>query len=226
MSTSGGEMTIAWYTDNPLSQTVLSATGQPLRDIKEFSPCFSIFYGLLRGASHAIRLCENYYYIDNGYFDAKYIDDKKLKDTTGTYRVVKNGTHHVYDGEGIAIYSAVNWVLLIPPSAYSAMHHNTTPEDWIQESIKQITKVYGNIRVLIRNKDAQTALEDDIKAVDAVWSFNSMAIMKAIELGKPVNDTHAMFRKDRFHVYDYQSIRDFYEPKQFTLEQLKDFNFI
>lgn len=229
-------MTIAWHTDNQLSHTVLSTIGCELRHIKEFNSAIhdreiNIFYGLLRGASKSIMLLDdrggNYYYIDNGYFDAKYIDDKKLKDTTGTYRVVKNAAHHVYDGEGIAIYSAIKWVLLLPPSPYSAMHHDTTPEDWVQQSIVQITKIYGNnTKFLIRDKNKDTPLHDDIMAVDAVWSFNSIAIMKAIELGKPVNDTNAMFNKDRFCVYDYQKVKGFYESKQFTLEQLKGFEFV
>lgn len=228
-------MTIAWRTDNQLSYTVLSAIGCPLKHIKEFNSVLhcteaNIFYGLLRGASRAMMLLDdrggNYYYIDNGYFDAKYIDDKKLKDTSGTYRIVKNATHHEYDGEGINIYSAIKWVLLLPPSPYSAMHHSTTPEDWIQQSIEQITKIYGDVRFIIRDKNSDKPLEEDIKATDAVWSFNSMATIKAIEMGKPVNDTNAMFNKDRFAVYDYQKVREFYESRQFTLEQFKDFEWL
>jgi hypothetical protein len=95
----------------------------------------------------------------------------------------------------------------------------TTPEDWINRAVKQ----YPYAKIKIRDKGTLTLLDDDIKSVDAVYAFNSMAVMRAIELEKPVRDDYGCFRNGDFHKYDCREVRNFYEPKQYTLEQLKDY---
>lgn len=218
---------MAWATNNQVSHTVLKATGVPIRHIDDFknSPLMtSVFYGLLRGASGAMQVLdycgEDFYYIDNGYFDAKYINDKHVKEMDGTYRVIKNDTHHVFTGVGLPP-AAIRRVLVLPPSPYSAMHWGTTPEDWLASFIFP-----PEVEARVRHKDSRIPLSMDLNWCDAVYSFNSMAVMKAIEMGKPVCDSHGILRNGTFKTYNYQEIRAFYEPKQFTLEQLKDYKWI
>lgn len=207
---------LAWHTDNSLSRTVLgSISGAEVRHISEFHPhnCPHIFYGILRGCSRAMHLLKDkgidYYYIDNGYFDALYVDKKMVKDMGGKFRVVKNGMHEVYPYEG-KLAESKN-ILVIPPSTYSANFYDTTPEDWIKNKLGRI-----------RTKTCKGSLDEDLAWCDGVMSFNSMAVMKAVEMGKAVYDTHGVFRNNGFRSYDINDLRAYYEPKQFTLEELKE----
>lgn len=224
---------MAWVSSNLISQTIMKATGQQIKhlhlfDKMELQP--SIFYGMLRGASRAMHILKragvDFYYIDNGYYEAKYINRLKTKEMDGTYRIVKNDTHHIYTGNSIKYVGDVKTILLIPPSAYSAMFNDTLPEDWLNQSIKYIGNIYSGARFIVRNKNSQKPLESDINESDAVFSFNSMSIIKAIEMGKPVCDTHGVFRSMEFRLYRYQDIIDFYENKQSTIDKFKDFLWI
>jgi len=55
-----------------------------------------------------------------------------------------------------------------------------------------------------------------------------MAAVKAIEMGKAVFTTHGIIRNAHLlgysgiPYYDMEELRRFYEPKQFTLEQIAD----
>ena len=78
---------IGWYTDNPLSKTVMDAIPdierRHISDFDKTDPGPSIFYGILRGCSRAMHILSHlgidYWYIDNGYFDAQYVDRSMQK---------------------------------------------------------------------------------------------------------------------------------------------------
>jgi hypothetical protein len=213
---------IGWVTDNGLSRTVMELIPNiEIRHIVGFLPlkCDHVFYGILRGCSRAMHsLAEkgiDYHYIDNGYFDALYVDKNKQKSMDGKFRVVKNGMHELYPHGGLP--SKPTNILVLPPSPYSANFYNTTPEDWIQLAC---SGTHGNMR--IRTKDITTPLENDLAWCDGVLSFNSMALMRAVEMGKVVKDTHGIFRRKEFARYNIDDLRAFYEPKQFTLKELSE----
>lgn len=222
---------IGWYTDNELSKTVLNSIPNiELKHIKDFtySHDLHVFYGILRGSAKIMHLLDytaaDYYYIDNGYFDALYIDKSMHKSMEGKFRVVKNGMHEVYPHEPDYSINPVNSVLLIPPSPYSANFYDTTPEDWIEVTSEKIKK--SGCAIKIRNKQSLIPLDDDIKQSDAVVAFNSMVVMRSCELQIPSFDTHGVFRNfDKYFpdgvFYDIKKLKAFYEPKQFTLDEIK-----
>lgn len=222
-------MTIGWYTDNELSRRVLEAIPEiEIKHISKFHPhnCEHFFYGILRGCGRAMHnLIDkgiDYHYIDNGYFDALYIDKNNYKDMSGKFRVVKSAMHEVYP-HAPSKFVQGNRVLIIPPSPYSANFYDTTPEDWIAETARKLK--YSGYEIKIRYKSEVTPLENDIRWCDGVFSFNSMSVMRAIEAGKFVIDTHGMLRNyhllEKHPGYDIKDLRAFYEPRQFTLEEFK-----
>jgi hypothetical protein len=228
---------VFYYTDNTVSQGVrlaFESAGTLTRHISEFSGFahheVSIFYGILRGCGVAMRICQElgipYCYMDNGYFDAVYMDAMKRKDMVGTYRIVKNATLDQYIEQPNKIVERdpkhKMRVLLLPPSPYSAFMHDTTPEDWLHEWHH---KLLGRDVGVIRKKDDKTPLYEQLQGFDAVVAFNSMAVMEAIRLGKAVYTTHGIIRNaDKFDTelqyFDYDAMRAYYEPKQLTLEQI------
>lgn len=221
---------IGWYTDNDLSKTVLgSIPGIELQHVSKYrlESRFqkSVFYGILRGCGHAMHIQRDgdpFWYIDNGYFDALYVDSNMRKNMEGKFRVVKNGMHDIYLGEPTKFIPG-NRVLVIPPSPYSANFYDTTPEDWVSD-IAKILKDSG-YEIKIRYKGEITPLEASLLWCDGVVSFNSMTIMKAIEMGKFAIDTHGMLRNltllDSHPGYELADMKAFYEPKQFTLEEFR-----
>lgn len=217
---------IGWYTGNPLSRTVMESIPEiEIKNIMEFDPERiepSIFYGILRGCGRAMHILHtkkiDYYYIDNGYFDALYVDKNMHKSMEGKFRVVKNGMHDTYTGRSRS--ASPKNILVLPPSPYSANFYDTTPEDWIAETTDYLSK--NNYNFLVRRKDTTMPLADHIAWCDGVMSFNSMAVMFAIEAGKSVCDTHGMFRKPGFHFYDMDELHAFYEPKQYTLQEMRE----
>ena len=61
-----------------------NAGGINVKHISEFTPEEpAIFYGILRGSGTAMRIMqylgEDFWYVDNGYFDALYMDKNKQK---------------------------------------------------------------------------------------------------------------------------------------------------
>lgn len=226
---------IFYYTDNMVSQRVGGAfekAGVDSLHIREFnlSTETPIFYGILRGTGAAIRTLQmlnlDFYYLDNGYFDAVYMDSKKVKEMNGMYRVVKNGLIETYTGKPVEEFSRQPMnVLLMPPSPYAANMHDTTPEDWCNEWITR-SRAMGD-HVVVRKKDHKntTPFTEEIQAFDAVVSMNSMSSMEAVKLGKAVYDTHGIFRnadhfESRIPYYEYNALEDFYRTKQFTLEEI------
>ena len=227
-------MTIGYYTDNNVSQGVMrafAASGIETRHIKDFDNTQpAIFYGILRGAGIAMRILKDrgidFWYVDNGYFDAIYMDSVKQKDMGGKYRIVKNGYIEPYAGgtKSVVPYRPLK-ILIMPPSIYSAVQHDTTPEDW-RITWGQRLHNLGHTRKL-RDKTESTPLEIDLAECDAVFAFNSMGVVKAIEMGKAAYTTHGIIRNDNLlgcgiPYYDMSELRRFYEPKQFTLEQIAD----
>jgi len=189
--------------------------------IDNFTPQPSIFYGIHRGCGNAMHSCKHtghdYYYLDNGYFDAEYVDRSGKKDLSGTYRIVKNGMHEKYKGPSFPLVpnTIMEKALLIPPSPYSAYFHNTTPEDFIQT----IGYWFPDLEFTVRTKASDVDIESDIMKHHVVMAFNSMAVIKAVELGKPVLDTKGVFQHGVAR-YKIQDIHDFYKNKQFTLNQI------
>lgn len=217
---------IFWYTDNIISRTVAGAfreANYEVRHIDDFIPGPSIFYGIHRGSGHAMRLCEytghDYWYLDNGYFEAEYVDKSGAKDLGGTYRIVKNGMHERYEGNSIPLMPnhIIQTALLIPPSPYSAYFHHTTPEEWSQS----IVNAHPKIKFTVRNKGADIDIEGDILRHNCVMAFNSMAVIKAVELGKPVMDTHGVFQ-NKLLKYKLDDVRSFYSGKQLTLTEIAE----
>lgn len=223
-------MIVGYYTDNELSKRVMqSIPGIEARHITKFNhySAGAIFYGVLRGCGRAMQICpyinHPYYYIDNGYFDALYVDGNMRKNMEGKFRIVKNGMHEVYPGTPTLLptYMMKN-ILLIPPSSYSANFYDTTPEDWQQSTITKIQDA-GQYNIKIRHKANVTPLADDLIWADAVVAFNSMIVLQA---NKPAYDTHGVFRNfDTYWPspieYKQEDLRAFYEPKQFTLDEIR-----
>lgn len=248
---------IFYITDNEISHTVAKAFkrgGAEARHIREFPEICRengffhhqhIFYGILRGSGSAIKTLENigvgesssdgkiinlkasYLYVDNGYFDAHYMDNTKHKIMDGTYRIVKNGLIDKYTGSPRTEPRRPLRLLALPPTPYSANMQDTTPEDWFMQ-LKELRKV-TNDHIDIREKTEQKSFAKHVKDYDGVIAFNSMAVMEATKLGKAVWDFHGIFRNaDQFTneipYYDYEDLELFYSTKQFTLDEIAEGN--
>lgn len=215
-----------WHTDNIISKIVAAAfreSGMEVDHIDNFTPQPSIFYGIHRGCGNAMHVCKHtghdYYYLDNGYFDAEYVDRSGKKDLSGTYRIVKNGMHEKYQGKSYPFspHNQPRKVLLIPPSPYSAYFHNTTPEDFLEH----IGKWFPDLEFTVRSKGSDIDITDAILKHDTVMTFNSMAVIKAVELGRNVLDTNGIFQAGVLR-YKIDNLREFYKDKQLTINQIGD----
>lgn len=226
---------IGWITDNNISKIVMDATGLEVKHIGRFHnnvPTRGVFYGIMRGTGRAMHILKfhdvDYWYIDNGYFEARYINKDKLKDMGGKYRVVKNDMIEPYRGVRKNIKKSGKRVLVIRPSIYTANHYDTTPEEW--SAPYESALLEKGFEGKVRTKDSSESLEEDLSSHDMVLSMNSMSCMKAIEMGIPCYDSHGIFRNanDIFGdfrpqlVAEIEDLRAYYEPKQFTLEELKE----
>lgn len=235
-----------WYTDNPISQAVAAAAekiGHRTEHVQHFSEytdkdAIDIFYGILRGTAAAMRIRTHekriFYYLDNGYFDAEYIDRQGYKDMGGKYRIVRGDMMEKYTGPvQVSEFKAGQIFMLIPPSPYTANYYDTTPEDWLIKWNAILTQ--NGYIVRIRDKKNTQPLMHDLTIMQGqgagVLAFNSMSLMPAIRLGIPVYDTHGMFRnadqilKDDFAphlMYAYDDVKSFYEPKSFTLKEIAE----
>ncbi len=189
----------------------------------------SVFYGILRGTGMAMRYHQfrgsDFWYLDNGYFDAIYMNKGKLKDMSGKYRVVKNDMIEPINIQPKKVLSGEPRLLIISPSPYTAFMYDTTPEDWNMKWAK--LAMSKKMPFKIRSKETEISLEEELKNFDAVIAFNSISVMKAIEMDKSVFTTHGVIRNsDMFGeyvpYYDLDELKKFYEPKQFTLEEIED----
>jgi hypothetical protein len=226
---------IYYLTDNEISHTVAAAFekgGAEVRHIRDFNGSGRppILYGILRGAGRVIqwRIFRglDYYYVDNGYFDAVYLDQTKHKEMSGTYRIVKNGLIDPYKGCPVRTETRRPLkILALPPSPYSANMHDTTPEDWFME-LKRLRTI-TNDHIDVREKGERKPLGLHMSNYDAVVAFNSMAVMEAVRYGKAVWDFHGIFRNaDKFTTeipyFDYENLVGFYSTKQFTLDEIAE----
>lgn len=225
---------VGYYTENNISHSVMRQiknAGIEIAHIEKFNKDKTpIFYGILRGTGSWMLWCQrqgkDFYYIDNGYYDAIYMDLQKVKDMSGKYRVVKNGMIEPYIGrpEQTPLKTGMK-VLMLPPSPYSAFMHDTTPEDWNQEWVNKFKR--QGWEVTIRDKSEQKPLNKHMADFDIVMAFNSMGIMTAISGGKYVFDTHGILRNaDRYNNllerYEINHVKQFYEPKNLTLGQISE----
>lgn len=228
-------MTIGYYTDNSISQCVMKAfsrSGVKVSHICDFDPFnidHPIFYGILRGTGAAMRhlqyLGESFHYLDNGYFDAVYLDENKQKDMSGTYRLVKNGMIEPITILPTKAITGPMRFMVIPPSPYTAFMHDMTPEDWIKEWSGRIYRAGHTLG--FGDKKPGWSFDDAVKDFDVVFAFNSIAVIRAVELGKSVYTTHGVIQNanilgDTSPYYDINFIKNFYKDKQFTLEQIAD----
>lgn len=214
---------IGYYTDNPVSKEVMSAFSSAayevrhIEDIDPYQP--AIFYGILRGAGlwqHTFsELGMDWWYVDNGYYGAQYIDRLGHKSMAGTYRVVKNARIEQYEGNPQKGDKPKS-LLVIPPSEASAFMLGTTPEDWVHSQ-------KFDIKYTVRTKSDTSPLDEQVMAHDAVYACNSMAVLRAVELGRPVYTTDGIFPftdMDNTYYYDHNALVAYYTDKQFTLSQI------
>ena len=225
---------IFWYTDNSISQSFAEVFGEILEAGTNHVRYFEgdifdtqIFYGIHRGCGNAMRVCQylniDYYYIDNGYFDARYVDVNMNKDLGGTYRVVKNDMIQPYEGLSKNEPLLPLTFCVLPPSPYAAYFYDTTPEDWISDQYDILSRLGHTM--FLRGKDSEKPLDEDLEQCDAVLAFNSMAVMRAIELGKAVYTSHGIVRNshlltEALPYYDIKDVRAFYADKQYTLDEI------
>lgn len=174
----------------------------------------------------------DYWYIDNGYIGAKYIDDRSVKEMDGTYRVVKNDMIERYCGPLKREKKRPGHrAMLLPPSVFTANFYDMLPEEWLNVMYKILTA--RGYQVFKRDKQSHVPLDEDLRDCDLVVNCNSMAAMRAVELGIPVYDTHWIFRNivellnEDFlpeTTAEWADVRAYYEPRQYTLEQLRGWN--
>jgi hypothetical protein len=227
---------LGYYTDNSVSQGVMRAfalSGVQTSHINNFSKnkdVNSIFYGILRGSGIAMRYQKmmgvDFWYVDNGYFEAEYRDKDGFKEMTGKYRVVKNQMIEPINVQPFTRSVGPMNILVMPPTPYTAFMNDMIPEDWIIYW-RSVSKKLGHTLVIREKEAGSHSLDEQLEWCDAVLAFNSMGVMKAIEMGKGVYTTHGIVRNSELFdsvvpYYKYEEIRKFYEPKQFTLEEIKD----
>lgn len=238
---------IFWRTDNELTFTVADALKQigiPSRHIKDFPTDHypeSIFYGIMRGTGNIMhemrRHNKNFWYIDNGYFDAEYIDRFHRKPMTGYYRISRGDMLEPFGGPDItsAPIQSRDFIIM-PPSHYTANYYDTAPTDWSETWANILVK--KGFPMKFREKNSAVDLHGDLKELKqkggSVLAFNSMSVMSALDWGVPVYDTHGVFRnageilKPDFKprvMFDFAEVERFYRPRQFTLSQIASGSF-
>lgn len=144
------------------------------------------------------KIKRDYYYIDSGYFG-----NTKTK---LYHRITKNSLQWQGELDGrcpddrwrrinqtILPRSPGSKVLICPPSAKAMMFWNLDLDDWIKNVVVEIKK-HTDREIVIRNKPSrrdrtsgidslENALADD---VHCLVTFNSIAAVEALLLGKPV----------------------------------------
>jgi hypothetical protein len=224
---------IAYITNNEVSHSVMksfSRIGIKVKHIRNFDPSQqAIFYGILRGTGPAMRLMQylkkDYWYVDNGYYDAVYMNAQKHKEMTGKYRIVKNATLETCPAEPVRKTNKKLRIMLMPPSPYTAFMHDTTPEDWKIEWQMKCDRA-GHMS-MVRDKTEQQPLHKALKEYDAVLAFNSLGVIEAMKEGKAVYTTHGIIRNsdmlgNEVPYYDFNEVVNFYKDKQYTLQEIQE----
>lgn len=225
-------MVVGWFTDNSISQTIMqkiAESGITIKHIKDFEPQTSIFYGILRGCATAMHICRatgnDFLYLDNGYTEAEYIDSHRVKKThDGTYRICQNDMHVLYREPIYSKTKRNGYILILPPSPYSANYCGTTPEDWLQFA----TWFCENQPYKIRGKESLEPLDLALSGAKAVLAFNSVSLVRAAELGVPIYDTHGFLRnanrlKAGLETINYEKMRSFLTSKQAHFSKLGEY---
>lgn len=221
---------IGYYTDNSISKSVMEAVakaGFHTEHINRYNPEEnSIFYGILRGTGAAMKISQllhtNYWYIDNGYFGAEYIDRNGFKEMSGKHRICKNDMSDMFIGEHYPCDRKPKKILVTPPSPYTANFYDTTPEDWMHKWSERLS----DYEVIIQNKGTTGTLGNAMANVDTVLAFNSMAVLGALEQGLLVYDTHGCFRNSDWLTNDnnyqpaFNEVKLFYDMRNFTLDEI------
>lgn len=224
---------IGYYTDNPISKAVMAAfsrSGTTVSHINNFQfnkSTPAIFYGILRGTGAAMRYLQfqgkSFHYIDNGYFDAVYMDERKAKEMTGKYRVVNSDMIEPMDILPVRTATGPMRILMYPPSTYAAFMYDTTPEDWTKCWRDKLLSSGHEIK--FADKIPGWSFDSAIDDCDALFTFNSTTVIRAMELGKSVFTTHGIIRNADMSMtcaphYDVEAVKEFYAPKQFTLDEI------
>lgn len=196
-----------WHTEHPINQTVTSAVlegmvnvGQDHRMDKAprksvADSCIS--YGILRGTGKCFKACEqegvDYWEIDKGYFNAGHYD--------GYYRISRNGLQCRYD-DSIAMdldssrLSALDvemrpWkqdrpkrILVCPPTDFIKHYEPNATSIWWSDIITAI-HTYKGYDFVIRHKESEVDLYDDIANSYVVVTFNSNVAIDALRAGVP-----------------------------------------
>lgn len=136
-----------------------------------------------------------FYYIDNGYFG-------NLRTKT-YFRIIKNNVHDIRDiinrpsdrldlcEYRLKKFTPGRKILIAPPSVKSLSMWNMDPEVWVAEVVEELKK-YTDRPVEIRLKrprserlEENTMEEALAKDVHCLITYNSVAAVEAVMLGKP-----------------------------------------
>lgn len=163
---------------------VHEGTGWPLKHVTEFKGGPAVVYGTLRGCLAIMHHAEHFHYIDHGYLRR---DEH--------YRVVQNRHAHegVPDPVSGARFASLNlqikpWreggqvYLICPPSIHVQRVFGCY--DWLEKAQKR----WHPHR--IRTKESPVSLQDDLRDVRAVVTFNSNVGVDALLEGVPVIADH------------------------------------
>lgn len=145
---------------------------------------------------HCLEVGRDFYYIDTGYFG-----NQRLKDY---HRVTKNAMQWLgpiedrpadrWERTGVRVRAMTGGskILLCPPSAKALSYWGLEEDIWVKNTIKEIKK-HTDREIVLRVKQPRTvrmttdtmemALANDIHCL---VTFNSIAAIEALILGKPV----------------------------------------
>lgn len=162
---------------------------------------------MIRGMTfrHATKTCMNtnrsFYYIDNGYFG-----NPKSKHW---FRIIKDNTHDVrpiierpWDRLDRCVklagdfplkkFTAGRSIVLAPPSPKSFSLWDIDQEQWISETVAQIQRYTDRpVRVRLKRDRSERIVSDTMEQdlandVHCLVTYNSVAAVEALILGKPV----------------------------------------
>jgi len=239
-----------WYTSHVHSEKVMKhvQTGWkiPVCHTDRFSKKGAeheeaIMYGILRGCAdvihHHFKNGIDYLHIDNGYF--------KRHHYSGYYRVSLNDTQARYKDIALPserakkldvkirdwVRNENGYVLIIPHTPAFEIFYGVDIKKWTDTTIKKLNgRPYK-----IRDKNATTPLEEDLKSASCVITFNSNAALEAILAGIPAIATsnHSVIKSwnkltmdnvedcfDKCSALDREKLVNFLSYHQFTLDEI------
>lgn len=143
---------ISLYTYSPISQKITQAFAKGCDGIWENVDTTKRYddiatYGIKRGTNIALKQCNNFWYIDHGYFGK---GDPQL--CNGYYRIVRNGIIHDIDGGFPSDrFDKFNikfkpwqkngkYIILVPPSLPMGKFINKPRREWLGDTIEKLQK--------------------------------------------------------------------------------------